>query len=89
MLKRLEANGLIRRERSRDDERVVQITLTDEGASMRARASGLPAYIGEGMSMAPGEFEQLREMLRRLTDNVERATEEALAQPGKGTIPAS
>ncbi len=38
LLKRLEASGLLRRERRRDDERSVAIRLTDTGARLRERA---------------------------------------------------
>ncbi|WP_443069835.1 transcriptional regulator, SarA/Rot family [Streptomyces sp. S063] len=38
LLKRLEGAGVVRRERSREDERSVVIELTDEGAGLRERA---------------------------------------------------
>jgi DNA-binding MarR family transcriptional regulator len=38
LLKRLESAGLVRRARSGDDERVVVVSLTDEGAALRQRA---------------------------------------------------
>ncbi|KUJ52798.1 MarR family transcriptional regulator, partial [Streptomyces albus subsp. albus] len=42
LLKRLEAAGLVSRERSREDERSVLIDLTDEGARLRERALSVP-----------------------------------------------
>src|SRR5882762_9322837 len=42
LLKRLEANGLIRRERRPDDERSVRIALTEAGSTLRERARELP-----------------------------------------------
>ncbi|WP_370081058.1 MarR family winged helix-turn-helix transcriptional regulator [Streptacidiphilus sp. MAP12-16] len=70
LLKRLEANGLLRRERRRDDERAVRITLTDEGAAMRERVRALPGAIGDGIGLEPEEVERTRATLRRLTANV-------------------
>jgi DNA-binding MarR family transcriptional regulator len=70
LLKRLEANGLLRRERRRDDERAVRISLTDEGAALRERAHAIPALIGDAMGLEPQEFDQTRAALRRLTTTV-------------------
>ncbi|MEZ0073054.1 MarR family winged helix-turn-helix transcriptional regulator [Planotetraspora sp. GP83] len=78
LLKRLEANGLVRRQRRRDDERAVQITLTEEGAALRERTRGIPAVIGDAMKLEPEEFQRTLSTLRRLTANVtshSRATE--------------
>ncbi|MFJ8540809.1 MarR family winged helix-turn-helix transcriptional regulator [Streptomyces sp. NPDC093586] len=74
LLKRLEANGLLRRERRPDDERTVILTLTEEGTALRERASAIPAEIGEAMGLEADEFEQARATLRRLTANVTRHT---------------
>lgn len=43
LLKRLEATGLIRRERSAEDERSVHVSLTDEGRAAHPRGGGAPA----------------------------------------------
>lgn len=42
LLKRMEANGLLKRQRSATDERVVEITLTEEGILLRDRAAEVP-----------------------------------------------
>src|SRR3954465_9442750 len=45
LLKRLEAAGLVRRERSADDERSVTVHLTEDGAALRERALQVPLRI--------------------------------------------
>jgi DNA-binding MarR family transcriptional regulator len=45
LLKRLEAAGYVSRERSKDDERVVVLRLTDEGKRLKEKASGIPGCI--------------------------------------------
>ncbi|MBB4291087.1 DNA-binding MarR family transcriptional regulator [Rhizobium leguminosarum] len=45
LLKRLETAGYVRRERSRDDERVVVLRLTEEGKHLREKAIGIPGCI--------------------------------------------
>lgn len=42
LLRRLEAAGLVRRDRSDPDGRVVRLTLTPEGRALEARAAGVP-----------------------------------------------
>jgi len=41
LLKRLETNGFVRRERSLADERLVDVTLTDAGRQLERRAADL------------------------------------------------
>lgn len=47
LLKRLEAAGLVRRERSARDERSVEVRLTEEGTALRTRALQVPRRIAE------------------------------------------
>jgi DNA-binding MarR family transcriptional regulator len=75
LLKRLEAAGLLRRERQTDDERTVRIALTEGGAALRQRARDLPPVIGDAMGLDDEEFERTRASLRRLTRNVAAKTE--------------
>jgi DNA-binding MarR family transcriptional regulator len=70
LLKRLEANGLVRRERRPDDERSVTITLTQEGTLLRERAASVPPAMGDAMGLDAEETAQIRDLLRRLTANV-------------------
>src|ERR1700755_817226 len=44
LLKRLEANGFVRRERSLDDERQVEVALTPAGRRLERRAQRIPAH---------------------------------------------
>jgi DNA-binding MarR family transcriptional regulator len=69
-VKRLESNGLVRRRRRPDDERSVEITLTDEGLALRDRARAVPSAIGDAMGLTPGESALAMSLLRRLTANV-------------------
>lgn len=45
LLKRLEANKLITRSRRPDDERSVQIALTDQGRVLRAQGAAVPEQV--------------------------------------------
>lgn len=63
LLKRLEAAGLVERQRRTDDERSVLITLTEAGAALEAAAADIPPAIGEAMGLSDKEADQLRRLL--------------------------
>jgi DNA-binding MarR family transcriptional regulator len=73
LLKRLEQQGVVSRQRDSEDERVVRIGLTAEGRALRARARKIPAAIAcragcdPGDSAALSRIEQLRDELFQLT----------------------
>ncbi|MEV5544158.1 MarR family transcriptional regulator [Saccharopolyspora shandongensis] len=74
LIKRLEANGLLNRQRRADDERVVEIALTPEGAALRQRIRTVPLAIGDAIGLTPQEIKTAQDLLRRLTANVTRYT---------------
>ncbi|MEU6814751.1 MarR family transcriptional regulator [Streptomyces sp. NPDC046860] len=76
LLKRLEAAGLVRRERSASDERSVRVTLTGEGAALRERALEVPRRIAAATGADPAEIEQLRARLDLLTGALDAAARE-------------
>ncbi|MGE1154252.1 MarR family winged helix-turn-helix transcriptional regulator [Pseudomonas kitaguniensis] len=59
LLKRLEAEGLLSRTRSREDERVVVVELTKTGRALQEKAMGVPQCILGASGMA---LEQLRKL---------------------------
>ncbi|MGA6172628.1 MarR family winged helix-turn-helix transcriptional regulator [Streptomyces sp. NPDC012600] len=67
LLKRLEAAGLVRRERSREDERSVLIELTDEGARLRERALSVPRGVLAATGLSVADVLGLQKVLGRLT----------------------
>jgi DNA-binding MarR family transcriptional regulator len=84
LLKRLEAHGIVRRERSASDERSVLITLTEQGTALQDRARSVPALAGNATDMERAELDQLLGLLRKLTVNVTAATDARAAEPHAG-----
>lgn len=80
LIKRLEANGLLKRERRADDERVVQIVLTPEGLALHQHLSSVPPAIGEAVGLEPDEIATVQQLVRRLTANVNRHNNAIAAQ---------
>jgi MarR family transcriptional regulator, organic hydroperoxide resistance regulator len=66
LVKRLEAAGLVLRQRHPQDERALQVTLTPRGAQLRAQALLVPPQIIERLGMEIGELEQLHASLARV-----------------------
>ncbi|MCA1054957.1 MarR family transcriptional regulator [Rossellomorea aquimaris] len=63
MLKRMENNGLLIRERSKEDERSVIISLTEKGAGLKEKASCIPSRLLENLDMDTSELEQFNQTL--------------------------
>lgn len=71
LLKRLEAQGLITRQRSGEDERKVIIALTAKGKKLQSRASDIPGKLSEGLaagSMGVSELIDLKGKLYKIID---------------------
>ncbi|WP_280258133.1 MarR family winged helix-turn-helix transcriptional regulator [Nocardia abscessus] len=68
LLKRLEAAGLVERQRSAADERRVDIRLTERGRALRAEAGDIPAQMAEASGLSRDDVVMLRGILHRLTD---------------------
>jgi DNA-binding MarR family transcriptional regulator len=82
LLKRLEAAGLVRRERSARDERSVEVRLTEEGVAMRRRALQVPRRIAASTGFGPDEIRALRARVDELTTALDAA---ATAEPQGGS----
>jgi DNA-binding MarR family transcriptional regulator len=66
LLKRLESAGLVTRTRSRDDERQVDIALTQKGQDLRADAVKIPPAIVSQLGMGLPELETLHAALTKV-----------------------
>ncbi|MGW4311504.1 MarR family transcriptional regulator [[Kitasatospora] papulosa] len=73
LLKRLESAGLVRRERSPQDERSVTVHLTDAGSELRGRALSVPRTILRATGLSVQEILALQETLGRLTASLGKA----------------
>ncbi len=66
MLKKMELSGLVRRNRCTEDERVVKVSLTQEGWLFRDRVLDMPSCVGRALPLSPGEGEQLYALLYKI-----------------------
>ena len=70
LLKRLEAHGFVRRERSHEDERAVIVTLTDEGRALRERALEVPYCMAGCLEISPEDATELKMLLEKLLRSI-------------------
>ena len=73
LLKRLEAEGLLKRIRSSADERVVQLHLTDKGRALHAQAKVIPSCIVRASQQTPEALSALKEELVTLRNSLQQA----------------
>lgn len=71
VLKNMESKGFVRRVRSREDERMLIVTLTDEGRALKERAKSVPAQVGSCIRLTPEEAKMLYRLLYKLLDTIE------------------
>ncbi|WP_245764796.1 MarR family winged helix-turn-helix transcriptional regulator [Nonomuraea jiangxiensis] len=73
LLKRLEAAGFVRRERSASDERSVLVRLTEQGTELRQAATRVPGRILEATGLELSEVLELSGTLTRMTRSLTQA----------------
>ena len=69
LLKKMEQAGYIKRKRSREDERVVEITLTEEGKALQEKAKDVPAQVSDCIDLPPEKAQTLYALLYELLEN--------------------
>ncbi len=66
LLKKLEAKGLITRTRAEQDERVLNVSVTEAGAQLKAGAAAVPAGIAKCSRLSPEEAVALYRILYKM-----------------------
>ncbi len=66
LLKKMEKKGLIKRERSLEDERNLIVTVTEQGEALREKAAEVPAKMGQCINLDPEDAKNLYRILYQL-----------------------
>ncbi|MCR5600287.1 MAG: MarR family transcriptional regulator [Ruminococcus sp.] len=69
VLKSLEAKGLVHRSRSTEDERVLIVQLTENGAALKENAVCVPEKLGSCIPLEADEAKELYRLLYKLLGN--------------------
>ena len=70
MLKRLEIAGMLKRLRNSDDERIVEISLTESGKQLQHEISAVQHGVACQTGLDLDEFKQLTDALHKLIDTM-------------------
>ena len=73
LLKRLESEGLLKRTRSREDERVVLVQLTDKGRTLQDEAQRVPQCILQASGLSLERLQQLQADLLELRASLQKS----------------
>lgn len=73
LLKRMQAQGLVKRTRSTADERVVEIALTAAGSALRERCACIPMELFTAIGYPADEATALKRQLDRLLEHLRTA----------------
>ena len=68
VLKKLEAMGFVTRERDREDERNLIVTLTEQGEALKTKAVTIPPRLGACLPVSLEDAMQLYLLLHRMLD---------------------
>ena len=66
LLKKLEAKELVTRRRSQEDERRLDVTVTEKGMALRERAKGVPECVASCINLTPQEIVEIRRLLDKI-----------------------
>lgn len=69
LLKRMEASGFIKRKRSEQDERIVNIDITDKGLQLKKQAEDIPFKIKEQLQADDNQLFRLRNQLKKMIES--------------------
>jgi len=85
LLKRLQTQGLVQRQRDTLDERRVQVSLTEAGRAMKAQADSVPRTLACRLLASHVDLARLREDLRQLLSALNTTEpDEATASAAQG-----
>ena len=71
VVKSLEQKGYVRRFRSSEDERVLLVSITDEGKALRDKATAVPMQVGACIHLTQEEAMTLHRLLYKLLAEME------------------
>ncbi|WP_404456693.1 MarR family winged helix-turn-helix transcriptional regulator [Oceanobacillus kapialis] len=70
MLKRMEEHGFLQRTRSKEDERVVEVVLTEQGKQAEEQAAQIPLKFIEQTNLNEDEAIQLKQILSKMLEQL-------------------
>jgi len=72
LLKRLEIKEIVKRERCKQDERIVDVSLTEKGNALKSDAACVPVQLLEKVQLSAIEIEQLKIIINKIFNTIEK-----------------
>lgn len=72
LLKTMEKKGWVERNRSKEDERVLNVSITESGEKLRKLAVNVPKQLADCVKLEPEEAMQLYKILYKILDNLQK-----------------
>lgn len=72
LLKRLEGKGFISRNRKKEDERVVQVFLTEKGKMLKENACGVPDKILKKIDVQEEDLLELKNSINKILSKIQK-----------------
>ncbi|MDR6920436.1 MULTISPECIES: MarR family winged helix-turn-helix transcriptional regulator [Chryseobacterium] len=72
LLKRLESKGIIDRKRKKEDERVVEVFLTESGKQLQKKACEIPGKIQNKIGIETEDLIHLKETIQKILNKIEK-----------------
>ncbi|MCR5112319.1 MAG: MarR family transcriptional regulator [Acholeplasmatales bacterium] len=69
LLKKMESEGYLTRHRSKEDERITIVNITEKGLEMRETLREVPAKVGCKLKLEPEEAKELYKLLYKVLGN--------------------
>lgn len=70
LLKKMEERNLVTRQRQKEDERVVLISLTEAGENLKEKAAEIPEEIKCSLQLSYQELDQMRTLAKGMLDKI-------------------
>lgn len=72
LLKRLETKGFILRRRKKEDERVVEVFITESGKDLQQKACEIPGKLLQKIDADPEDWIALKESVQKILNKIEK-----------------
>ncbi|MFC3161413.1 DNA-binding transcriptional regulator, MarR family [Chryseobacterium arachidis] len=72
LLKRLEAKGFIQRKRKKEDERVVEVFITESGKALQQKACEIPEKIHNKINVTREDWLELKDSVQKILNKIEK-----------------
>lgn len=72
LMKRLEVKGVIIRKRKKEDERVVEVFLTDKGRNLQQKACEIPIKMQEKLNLTTEDLFELKETVQKILNKIQK-----------------